>query len=159
MNPKYPIYRKVASSSLFWLVAHFQIFRRLMKGKFYAYVLWPLDIKFQNWIVDRSTACNFTVLALTRADLSAMMNPKISDLFNDSGVVCWTKSICWKSWIMHQRLLSGFLPVQYRLTYEVPTTYRISGTVWNNQLAHQDLDDFPPGLITFKKAEGFCACQ
>ena len=27
-------YRKVASSSLSWLVAHFQIFRRLMKGKF-----------------------------------------------------------------------------------------------------------------------------
>ena len=32
-------YRKVASSSLSWLVAHFQIFRRLMKGKFDAYVL------------------------------------------------------------------------------------------------------------------------
>ena len=32
-------YRKVAGSSLCWLVAHFQIFRRLMKGKFDAYVL------------------------------------------------------------------------------------------------------------------------
>ena len=32
-------YRKVASSSMSRLVAHFQIFRRLMKGKFDAYVL------------------------------------------------------------------------------------------------------------------------
>jgi hypothetical protein len=39
----------------------FQIFRRLMKGKFDAYVLWPLAKKFQNWIVDRSTARDFTV--------------------------------------------------------------------------------------------------
>ena len=54
-------YRKVASSSLSRLVAHFQISRRLMKGKFDAYVLWPLAKKFQNWIVDRSTARDFTV--------------------------------------------------------------------------------------------------
>ena len=32
-----------------------------MKGKFYAYVLWPLAQKFQNWIVDRSSAHNFTI--------------------------------------------------------------------------------------------------
>ena len=32
-----------------------------MKEKFDACVLWPLTKKFQNWIVDRSTACNFTV--------------------------------------------------------------------------------------------------
>ena len=32
-------YRKVANSSLSRLVAHFQIFRSLMKGKFDAYVL------------------------------------------------------------------------------------------------------------------------
>ena len=32
-------YHKVANSSLPRLVAHFQIFRRLMKGKFDAYVL------------------------------------------------------------------------------------------------------------------------
>ena len=31
-----------------------------MKGKFDAYVLWPLAKKFQNWIVDRSTARDFT---------------------------------------------------------------------------------------------------
>ena len=54
-------YRKVASSSMSWLVAHLRIFRMLMKGKFDAYVLWPLAKKFQNWIVDRSTAREFTV--------------------------------------------------------------------------------------------------
>ena len=43
------------------LVAQFQIFRRLMKGKFDAYILWPLAKKFQTWIVDRSTARDFTV--------------------------------------------------------------------------------------------------
>ena len=55
-------YRKVARSSMSQLVAHFQIFRRLMKWKFDAYVLWPLAKKFQNWIVDRSTARDFTVI-------------------------------------------------------------------------------------------------
>ena len=68
------IYYKVASSSLSRLVAHFQIFRRLMKGKFNAYVLWPLAKKFQNWIVDRSTACDFTVdvLKLQAVDQSTI---------------------------------------------------------------------------------------
>ena len=32
-----------------------------MKGKFDAYVLWPLAKKFQIWIVDRSTTPDFTV--------------------------------------------------------------------------------------------------
>ena len=32
-----------------------------MKGKFDAYVLWPLAKIVQNWIVDRSTAHNFMV--------------------------------------------------------------------------------------------------
>ena len=54
-------YRKVASSSLSRLVAHFQIFRRLMKGKFDAYVLWPLAKRVQNSILDRSTARDFTI--------------------------------------------------------------------------------------------------
>ena len=54
-------YRKVASSSLSRLVARFQIFRRLMKGIFDPYVLWPLAKKFQTWIVDRSNSCDFTV--------------------------------------------------------------------------------------------------
>ena len=39
-------YRKVASSRLSWLVAHFHIFRLFMKGKFDAYV--PLAKRVQN---------------------------------------------------------------------------------------------------------------
>ena len=39
-----------------------------MKGKFDAYVLWPLDQKVQNWIVDRSTAWDFTVLDEAKID-------------------------------------------------------------------------------------------
>ena len=54
-------YRKVTSSRLSWLVAHFHIFRLLMKGNFDAYVLWPLDKMVQNWIVDWSTARDFMV--------------------------------------------------------------------------------------------------
>ena len=46
-------YCKVANSSLSRLVTRFQIFRSLKKGKFDAYVLWPLAQKFQNWIVLR----------------------------------------------------------------------------------------------------------
>ena len=34
-----------------------------MKGKFDAYVLWPLDKKVQNWLLDRSTARDFTIFA------------------------------------------------------------------------------------------------
>ena len=32
-----------------------------MNGKFDAYVVWPLAKKFQNWIVDWSTARNYMV--------------------------------------------------------------------------------------------------
>ena len=35
-----------------------------MKGKFDAYVLWPLDKRVQNWIVDWSTARDITVIIL-----------------------------------------------------------------------------------------------
>ena len=58
------MYRKVASSRLSRLVAHSRIFRLFTKGKFDAYVVWPLAKKFQNWIVDRSTARDFTVYDL-----------------------------------------------------------------------------------------------
>ena len=51
-------YRKVASSRLSRLVAHPRIFRRLMKGKFDPYVLWPLAKKFQNWINSRPFYCS-----------------------------------------------------------------------------------------------------
>ena len=56
------VYRKVASSSLSRLVAHFWVFRLFMQGKFYAYVLWPLAKTVQNWIVDRCTARDFMVV-------------------------------------------------------------------------------------------------
>ena len=36
-----------------------------MKGKFDAYVLWSLAQRVQNWIVDWSTVCNFTVYVFT----------------------------------------------------------------------------------------------
>ena len=62
-------YRKVLSSRLPWLVAHQRIFRLFMKGNFDAYVLRPLDKMVQNWIVDRSTACNFTVDSLGKITL------------------------------------------------------------------------------------------
>ena len=54
-------YCKVASSRLSWLVAHFWIFRLIMKGEFDNYVLWPLAQRVQNSIVDRSTCRDFTV--------------------------------------------------------------------------------------------------
>ena len=42
-----------------------------MKGKFDAYVLWPLAQKFQNWIVDRSTARNFAAFIFSTNFLKA----------------------------------------------------------------------------------------
>ena len=57
-------YCKVASGRLSWLVAHPSIFRLFMKGKFDAFVLWPLAKIVQNWIVDRSTARDFKVSVL-----------------------------------------------------------------------------------------------
>ena len=54
-------YRKVASSGLSRLVAHFHIFRLFMKGNFDALYCDRLDKMDQNWIVDQSTARNFTV--------------------------------------------------------------------------------------------------
>ena len=35
-----------------------------MEGNFDAYVLWPLKKMVQNWIVDRSTAHDFTVFQI-----------------------------------------------------------------------------------------------
>ena len=37
-----------------------------MKVKFDVYVLWPLAKKFQNWIVDRSTARDITVYQVAK---------------------------------------------------------------------------------------------
>ena len=57
-------YYIVSSSRLSWLVAHSRIFKLFMKGKFYAYVLWPLAKWVQNWIVDQSIARDFTVFGV-----------------------------------------------------------------------------------------------
>ena len=40
-----------------------------MKGNFDAYVLWTLDKMVQNWIVDQSTARNFTVILKKKGNL------------------------------------------------------------------------------------------
>ena len=66
-NSGFSMYRKVASRSTSRLVARPRIFRLFMKGKFDAYVLWPLafdlwPLTFDLWIVDRSTARDFTVV-------------------------------------------------------------------------------------------------
>ena len=49
------------------LVAHISIFRR--GNLMLMYLLWPLTKKFQNWIVNQSTAQNFTVYILCIPDL------------------------------------------------------------------------------------------
>ena len=61
-------YRKVASRSMFQLVAYLRIFRMFMKGKFEAYVLWPLAKSFQDWIVAWSTACDVTVCYISQSN-------------------------------------------------------------------------------------------
>ena len=66
-------YRKVANSSLSQLVAHFQIFGRLMKGKYDAYVLWLLAIKFQTWILNRWTAWDFNIVKITSKMIRKML--------------------------------------------------------------------------------------
>ena len=53
-----------------------------MKGKFDAYVLWPLDKMVQNWIVVRSTARNFTV------DYCVKVREKDENLIRDERI--WT---------------------------------------------------------------------
>ena len=63
-RPVHYRYHFVASSRLSRLLAHPRIFRLFMKRNFDAYVLWPLDKLVQNWIVDKSTARNFTVCIL-----------------------------------------------------------------------------------------------
>ena len=69
-------YCKVLSSRLSRLVALPRIFRRLMKGKFDAYELWPLATKFQNWIVDRSTARDLTVIYIFDQYFSFNVQPE-----------------------------------------------------------------------------------
>ena len=72
----YPIFVKSrVLSSMSQSVAHFQIFRRLMKGKFDAYVL-----------VDRSTICNFTVPTLATTIIIWYKWVKIKAIFKSCSV-------------------------------------------------------------------------
>ena len=89
-------YRKVRNSNLSWLVACFQIFRRFMKGKLYAYVLWPLAKKFQNWIVDRSTACDFTVMQMPNLKFQSYWDSLEHSRVNESAkkISVRTKTTC-----------------------------------------------------------------
>ena len=66
LSLSFNIYCKVVSSRMSRLVAHPRIFRLFMKGKFDDYLLWSLNKKVQNWIVDRSTARDFTVNNINR---------------------------------------------------------------------------------------------
>ena len=77
----------MASSRLSRLVAHPRIVRRLMKGNFDPYVLWPLTKKFQNWIVDQSTARKFTVLFEVKTSVYRTWNVSLS-------IECWI--IIWR---------------------------------------------------------------
>ena len=70
-----PVYRKVASSSLSRLVAHFWIFRLFMKGKFDAYVLVTFDQKSSK-LVSRSVFTCQGILVSSRFQkyLKILMN-------------------------------------------------------------------------------------
>ena len=123
-------YRKFGSSSrLSRLVAHLRIFRLFMKGKFDAYVLWRLAKKVQNWIVDWSTACNFTVDS--RSALDCLTWPKV---WQKTCVLKNTSFCCsiWWNWryafilatFMH---LSNYLPFFHMkaLVPNLTPSYRI----------------------------------
>ena len=53
-------------------------------GKFDAYVLWPLAKKFQNWIVDRSTARDFTVYGTSKFEILQIIRKKLQVVFGFS---------------------------------------------------------------------------
>ena len=54
-----------------------------MKEKFDAYVLWPLDKMVQNWIVDQSTARDFTVCNVGYIDLiPKFLQPETKNLLS-----------------------------------------------------------------------------
>ena len=118
-NSQTPVYHKVENCSLSWLVAHFQIFRRLMKGKFDAYVLWPLTKKFQNWIVDRSTARDFMVITFkftTRIQCPTVCDFSVVEFcwgFHLRLEGCWILALCTagqKLWETNQWLLGELRP-------------------------------------------------
>ena len=86
---------------VFRLVAHLRIFTLFMRGKFDAYLLWPLAKRVQNWIADWSIASNFTVFCLqlqfvlSGAD-SNMKSSKASGRShqNLSHEKCFSEAVC-----------------------------------------------------------------
>ena len=81
----YYAYHKVESSRLSQLVAHPSTFRMFMKGKFDAYVLWPLTKCFYNWIVNRSTPLDLQYIKLKRLIIPVLLLQKSSVLLTKMG--------------------------------------------------------------------------
>ena len=103
----------VVSSRLSRLVAHFQIFRLFMKGKFDAYVLWPLSQRVQNWTKDRSTARDFTDLRgyVAKESNWFMLRAKlvlVDYLWNHRQSIL-AEQLC--SWLFHKKWL--FINLSY----------------------------------------------
>ena len=68
------------SRSISWLVAHPRIFRLFMKGKFDAYLLWPLAKRFQSFIVARFTVCDYIYCMLIFGQKSFSLGPTIIEI-------------------------------------------------------------------------------
>ena len=58
-----------------------------MKGKLDPYVLWPLAKKLQNWIVEQSTARNFTVYKREKKSWGPFRIYQQSNQHNQSGPI------------------------------------------------------------------------
>ena len=90
-----------------------------MKGKFDTYGLWPLAQKFQNWIVDQSTACDFTVCKICW----------LLDQMTISGLPCmhctkliYTDIICWIFLWLDSVFISGMAQHGWLLAAQASTT-------------------------------------
>ena len=113
---------------MFRLVVYFQIFRRLMKGKFDAYALWPLAKKFQNWIVDRSTARDFTVSQLQ----AEMLKCSFWNYFSPLCEMMMLNTVWWSSLILQYHQLPSILTSFHFFCWEKLTFFRISTKKLNN---------------------------
>ena len=121
-------YRKVASSNLSQLVTHFQIFRRLMKGKFDSYALWPLAKKFRNWKVDWPTTCDFMVSQLQAEMLKCSFWNHLSPLCE----MMMLNTVWWSSLILQYHQLPSILTSFHFFCWEELTFFRISTKKLNN---------------------------
>ena len=84
---------KVAWRSTSRLLACPRIFRLFMKGKFDSYVLWPLSKRVQNWTIDGSTACNFTVIQMNSSEKIRSFHHTYS--WDSELETVWLNLICW----------------------------------------------------------------